>query len=110
MTPADYELLRLAAKAIGFELYVNKVDATQLTKNGDYVCFWKPLHDDGDALRLAATLTMNLYMGFGGGVAAEIVSDGDDGSIYCKEDGADFMAATRRAIVCAAAEIGRAIP
>ncbi|MDH4566137.1 hypothetical protein E8E95_05550 [Pseudomonas sp. BN414] len=106
----DRELLELAAKALGYELYVNKVDATQLHKDGQYVCFWNPLINDADALRLAAALTMNLYMGFGGGVVAEILPDGDDGGIDCKEDGADFMAAVRRAIVRAAAEIGRSMP
>ena len=117
----DRELLELAAKAIGYQTG-HKWNRERLEMNppvmamvvhdatGELVSTgWNPLTDDGDALRLAATLTMNLYMGFGGGVAAAIVSDGDDGSIYCKEDGADFMAATRRAIVRAAAEIGRAM-
>jgi hypothetical protein len=74
----DRELLELAAKAAG---------------NGFVIGYWNPLADDGDALRLAVKL--NLW---------EAVRDG-----YQHADSwdSDPYAATRRAIVRAAAEIGR---
>lgn len=70
---------------------------------------WNPLTDDGDALRLAVKLEMQVYVG-SHTVVAEILSDSDEPSIWQKvfvEN--DPYAATRRAIVRAAAEIGKTI-
>ena len=55
------------------------------------------MQDDGDALRLAVKLRLRVRDGE--------AQDGHD--IYAAEDGDDPYAATRRAIVRAAAEIGR---
>jgi hypothetical protein len=64
---------------------------------------WNPLTDDGDALRLAVQLNMNIEITDGGWVYA----CGDYGN--CSEpSGDDKSAATRRAIVRAAAEVARA--
>lgn len=49
-------LLELAAKAIGFDLHINLVGASQLFKDGEYVRFWKPHDDDGDSRRLEVKL------------------------------------------------------
>lgn len=49
----DDELLDSAAKAIGYDLHINLAGAAQLWKDGKYVCFWNPLEDDSDAMRLA---------------------------------------------------------
>jgi hypothetical protein len=64
---------------------------------------WNPLDDDGDALRLAVKLKMAIgYLSCGN---CEVVSLNGDVRVYA--GGTDPYAATRRAIVRAAAEIGR---
>jgi len=100
----DKELLEQAAKAAGIEFIAADNDALLLDQNGSY---WNPLHDDGDALRLAVKLGMNIYTGHKR-ASAEIISDSDEPSICITmlHDN-DPYAATRRAIVRAAAEIGK---
>lgn len=58
----DRELLVLAAKAVGLDW----VKPTDVSKSGRSMwitagVFWKPLDDDGDALRLAVKLNMDIY-------------------------------------------------
>ena len=133
----DRELLELAAKAYG--LYTEPVDArdwvapSSLPVDNYYENngptwglqvvggLWNPLEDDGDALRLAVKL----------GLSPEVHLDAaqplpwlrvvhrsrDARGVYGenwehagpKDYGADPYAATRRAIVRAAAEIGRSM-
>ena len=98
---ADRELLELAAKAAGIEItpHPNAKTARNLvfTVGGKN---WNPLTDDGDALRLAVKLGITIMF--------------DCSSVWCEQYGVlehhngDPFAATRRAIVRAAAEIGRA--
>ena len=93
----DRELLELAAKAAGTE-----VDF-RFTFEGKYethVGKWNPLTDDGDALRLAVKLERFLDAGFW-----SKVFEARNGFDF----GVDEFAATRRAIVRAAAEIGRSM-
>jgi hypothetical protein len=93
---SDKELLELAAKAAEIEIYFS--DNGVAWVDGDkYV--WSPLTDDGDALRLAVKL----------GIEIQPDSDGVlSGSVYCEwEYYPDRGTATRRAIVRAAAEIGK---
>ena len=80
----DREELELAARAAG---------------NGFVIGYWNPLTDDGDALRLAVKLELDVMF-------ASVRSVDDDVNITI-EAGTDPYAATRRAIVRAAAEIGR---
>jgi len=52
----DRELLELAAKAAGYrEAGINKPYTDGLLKN------WNPLTDDGDAMRLAVALCLNVF-------------------------------------------------
>ena len=109
----DKELLTLAAKAAGYEGidFENNVDGWYPNFYGDtgeVVAYWNPLTDDGDALRLAVKL--NIDMRF------DAFSDGAVVLTECvwKPAGMEFeylnndpFAATRRAIVRAAAKIGR---
>lgn len=86
----DQELLELAAKAAGIEWDEFTLDC------------WNPLISDGDALRLAVKLEMLLDL------------CGDETAAYCQEWSRekkenDTYAATRRAIVRAAAEVGKLI-
>lgn len=102
MTEQDRELLELAAKAAGYEIEEWNACGFAWTKKQEW---WNPLTDDGDALRLAVKL------------AAKISHTTD--SVLVSIDGivrsvrsyyGDPCAATRRAIVRAAAEIGRNMP
>lgn len=64
--------------------------------------FWNPLTDDGDALRLAVKLRLRILPG-NAGVRAD-----DANSVFFTEDfGSDAAAATRLAIVRAAAALDK---
>lgn len=91
----DRELLEAAAKAVNGGSWD---PLTHDTPNGT----WNPLADDGDALRLAVRLEMDVFVR--GGRWSEAVAPMGKA---CKEPhGADPLAATRRAIVRAAAAMG----
>jgi hypothetical protein len=72
-------------------------------RGGDSV--WNPLADDGDALRLAVKLKMDAFVHTSGFTEAVCPM----GSVVREPHGSDPQAATRRAIVRAAAEIGRSM-
>jgi hypothetical protein len=121
MMETDRELLELAAKAAGlssFEWAGFKMLRVETgSRKGDNGYYWRPLTDDGDALRLAVKLKLSIFPpeGDDGDFAVASVPDGvldDFGETWFQEnvkDG-DELAATRRAIVRAAAEIGRGMP
>ena len=68
---------------------------------------WNPLTDDGDALRLAVKLRL-MVNGVGKVVLDGVHVQSDDGvAMECSGEGQDPYAATRRAIVRAAASIGQ---
>ena len=102
----DRELLELAAKAAGYEY----------AKHGGYIVVdgipgnWNPIKDDGDALRLAATLGIDIEWRADGRVAAYRHANANG---YCftafESSREDRAANVRRAIVRAAAEIGRSM-
>jgi hypothetical protein len=104
----DRELLELAAKAAGIEWEnVPTMGADLLLEKGGV---WNPLNDDGDALRLAVKLRLDI--GFEKLHLVSVWSDPQDGWIieHCDDGmGADISEKTRRAIVRAAAEIGRSM-
>jgi hypothetical protein len=104
---SDHELLNLAAKAAGITLDSDG-DRVDVRDNGGAPTAWNPLTDDGDALRLAITLGIGTYP--------------REAHAWCEATGgldnltrvgvshcADVFSATRRAVVVAAAEIGRAM-
>lgn len=97
----DCELIALAAKAIGRLAYDGTPD---ISADGDQE--WNPLNDDGDALRLAIALHIDLNFetdcdsviaGLNHGITITAVHQLDD-------------VGARRAIVRAAAEIGKSMP
>ena len=102
----DRELLELAAKAAGFSC------SNAILNDSLWGCFndaqcqtlneWNPLTDDGDALRLAVKLLFEIDMGCEG-----IAIRHATGIKVLEAFNNDPYAATRRAIVRAAAEIGR---
>ena len=99
----DRELLELAAKAAGYEV-LDWCGERYTTTDGDRLFSWNPLADDGDALRLAVKLKIDTL--HRREVWATIAGKGLQLSEAFDEDP---NAATRRAIVRAAAEIGRAM-
>jgi hypothetical protein len=105
----DRELLELAAKAAGIGLlWSDEADnSPRLADNKFWP--WNPLTDDGDALRLAAALRLQIKPGKhkGDGCTVETQRSGIAGCTAFYDDEAQQM---RRAIVCAAAEIGKTIP
>lgn len=101
----DRELLELAAKAAGVE-FGNKQstplsDALYLGPEGGW---WNPLNNDGDALRLAVKSGLRVSIR---GRATQVEPIPRGGCYEESWNDGDPYAATRRAIVRAAAEIGR---
>ncbi|CAG9246195.1 conserved hypothetical protein [Burkholderia diffusa] len=93
----DQELMKLAASAAQFEI-VDSIDPGWFMCNGRQ---WNPLIDDGDALRMAVRLGINVYLADPGYVTA-----GRAGIQGQREAlGDDPNHATRRAIVRAAASL-----
>lgn len=109
----DRELLELAAKAAGIEYRPDsgyRVTGTGVTGIPIFEK-WNPLTDDGDALRLAVDLGLNVYplARTETGQACSAVGTGSRGRLSEVIDPNDTSAATRRAIVRAAAAIGKAM-
>ena len=102
----DRELLELAAKAAGieFDFCRPELGGCQVRK-GLVSGWWNPLASDGDALRLAVELGLSVSTGIDW---AEAKIDGLTSiKEFSNEDYQDIFAATRTAIVRAAAKIGR---
>lgn len=108
MMPTDCQILEMAAKAAGadYEIDQDTGDIEILSEIGGMSGAWNPLSDDGDALRLCARLRLSIEI--------------SDCQLYARRNGrllwnacvlhdvdSEILAATRRAIVLAAAEIGR---
>jgi hypothetical protein len=109
----DHELIELAAKAVGYKLHRSQsaMDGVLL----DDQTYWSPLTDDGDALRLYTRLPFHeIYVSEIGATVSFRRGDGSGRGYKCDEyadeHAGDINAATRRAIVRAAAEIGKAMP
>jgi len=102
----DRELLEMAAKAAGIRIeWDGPPDKWQpMYYEGKTYHAFDPLTDDGDALRLAVKLEIDLWFGCGGLSAHGLAMDTEE------DYGRDPYAATRRAITRAAAEIGKAMP
>ncbi|WP_312903779.1 hypothetical protein [Stutzerimonas nitrititolerans] len=111
----DRELLELSAKAAAIgggwgdkiEYHNGAVDLRDVwILEGDDFVPWNPLDDDGDALRLAAGLCLNVLSS----EACVVVED--EKGVECIEyfyGPEDYTSGWRRAIVRAAAAIGRAM-
>ena len=117
----DRELLELAAKAAGYVL-PSADDHDEIGRQYDYHLglwvkhhlwgwFWfRPHIDDGQALRLAVKLhlTIEIWAGSSHYNQSVTIVEHDEGSVEFPHD-SDPYAATRLAIVRAAAEIGKAM-
>ena len=103
---SNSELLELAAKAAGYQLSAVS-DMIWSDAAVEYIPR-TPLTDDGDALRLAVTLRMVIHHA----KKYVVVMDVEKETAHhedVRDNGGDAFAATRRAIVRAAAEIGRSM-
>ena len=107
----DKELLGLAAKAAGDEIQWDIVESCWYMDKVEWNNpEWNPLVSDGDALRLAVKLGLSIITGTYK-VVCEYIHQEDSGNISVHEHLNDCAcAATRRAIVRAAAEIGKEKP
>ena len=119
----DRELLELAAKAAGLPVmftdeYGQYTDCEGFwpcgyDKNGDVADWWNPLINGSDALRLAVKLRMDVLFYSSEEVeviATRYLKDGESLCPWALEDiTPGDEAATRRAIVRTAAEIGRSM-
>ena len=107
----DKELLEKAAKAAGYLLEDDDDEGFSwvVWDENNNPTDWNPLTDDGDALRLAVKLKMDIVHDFDRVMA--VYGDGDatltTEYFYDLPTPTDQYAATRRAIVRAAAEIGK---
>ena len=91
----DRTLLELAATACGLTEMAREDRDMQR-----YLSRWNPIEYDGDAFRLAVKLKIHIS-----GFYDKVTTDTDERS-FCESYGSDECAATRRAIVRAAASIG----
>ena len=111
----DREMLELAARAAGYVVESHHVSGGAWVypvgevpdADGYYpgLFLWRPREDGVDALRLAVKLgfTVNIW----NMARKTFAGDGESGIGWTEPHGANADAATRRAIVRAAAEIGR---
>lgn len=122
----DREMLVLAAKAAGMTPLpegMEVCDAGPMSKGGivfaggGNLIDWNPLTDDGEALRLAVRLRLRIDTPSAGSFRLRaLVQSQDRTRSVCENssdetiDMSDPYAATRRAIVRAAAEIGKTMP
>lgn len=118
---ADKELLEMAAKTVEIELdwdippnARNPWRMTGVKGAEDYgpVCEWNPLTDDGDAFRLAVNLSILCYVGEthdNGKIAVATLMYHTPHFEALEDANTDQYAAIRRAIVRAAAEIGKTL-
>jgi hypothetical protein len=108
----DKKLLELAAKAADYGFFFNRKisdDAYEWKSDDGMLWQWNPLMDDGHAMRLAVKLDMDIVFDFD---RVMVVFGNGDGTciteyFYELPNPTDRYAATRRAIVRAAAEIGK---
>lgn len=117
----DRELLEMAALAVGINAewkeYTN-APPTMVVRydppvDGITGHDWNPLIDDGDALRLAVACCIEIEFGAddcGSLTLARALHEDRIPDYALEQHASDPYAATRRAIVRAAAEIGRAMP
>lgn len=110
----DRELLEMSAKACGIEIstWSNCQVGGFQTQDGARGKFWNPLDDDGEAMRIAVKLHMSVYMFVGGCEVGYDDMNGGQGYLT-QDDGqsgdmSDYEV-VRRAIVRAAAEMGRSM-
>lgn len=107
---SDRELLELAARAARYEIKDDYLDDDRLRITHDAGLrwqLWNPLTNNGDAFMLMVQLKLRVTPASDTTIGLVDTSDGKTSlADHCLFDGDPFIA-TRRAIVRAAAEIGK---
>lgn len=107
---SNKELLELAAKAAGYLNWTPSAEGLHIetgSSRGWSGFYWNPLTDDGDALRLAVDLCLNIEYKNDGRVYVWNSGDGNCSYLAIGSSREDRLANTRRAIVEVAALIGK---
>lgn len=105
----DHELLKLSAKAMGFDLeYRHGSDAFYYDDPGSGREQWQPLSDDARAMRLAVDLQLSIL--WFTKLQYVMVERGGFGENIGWTDDADRGGALRKAITVVAAQIGSTLP
>ncbi len=99
----EREMLEFAANAAGITIVGENSEGLLADACGCAVYNWRPLTDDGDALRLAVALRTTIE--FDGCYVYA-----NDVGLELPDDAGAAAEVVRQAIVMAAAEIGRAMP
>ena len=105
---SDEELLRYAAKAMGYvepHSYRPKTNGLLWMSESGFPTTWRPFDDDADAFKLMVKLGIDVT--FDDIEVYAFPPDGIGGLCEMVKENKDPYAATRRAIVRAAAEIGK---
>lgn len=98
----DKHLLEMAAKAVGYCKFDNH--AKQMIESG-----WNPLTNDADAFRLMVALGLGISVGYEADPEVYVCKGADSSLDIVAPFNNDKNAATRRAIVRYAAEIGEGL-
>ena len=108
----DREILEMAAKAAGVAAtwHYGCGDALYLTLPDAAAIYWNPLRDDGQAFRLANALRLTVYHVDLAVIVKHKQYSWEWMGEIVHEDTGDRNASARRAIVRAAAEIGKGMP
>jgi hypothetical protein len=105
----DKQLTEMAAKASFYSIRSKSLADSNSNANPKRDITWNPLKNDGDAHRLAVTLKLTIDHGYDM-VFVNLTTHSFDEAVEAQESyNGDEYAATRRAIVRAAAIIGRNI-
>ncbi|ACR29191.1 Hypothetical protein bglu_1g20850 [Burkholderia glumae BGR1] len=108
--------MELAAKAAEIEILRSRLDdplwrdmllSPKHSKTPGIAEGWNPLTDDGDALRLAVKLRMDIDISINAGYVSVTAHREPDERVFIVEKPGDSAEALRRAITRAAAEIAR---
>lgn len=113
----ERELIELAALAAGYELSKHIYESSKgVQKVQEYSCWdgdgvmwggWNPLANDGDAFRLMVKLGFTVKVSTDAPIKNVTCFKGSGGASVMERIEGNEYAATRRAIVRAAAEIGK---
>jgi hypothetical protein len=108
---SESEQTKFAARAIGLTLFWDSFSSLPPASDPPFV-YWDPKHDDGDSLRLAVSLDMQIeHLGKVGGPTTKVQCwprGRSDCAVIHAYDG-DKLAATRLAVFESAALAGIAI-
>lgn len=110
----EREMLELAAKACGLAYSLDegriRVEGSGFTGHTPNFYYWNPRRDSGQALELAVQLGLVIEIGYAARGFLVVRTNTDNWQEFREAWGSDPNAATRLAIVRAAAEIGKALP